>query len=106
MHRSVLLLVSSFSHLIDQDERYFPGVRDSMGRMHTGHKSKRGEPNQYHNGGAEAHQQGSVSLALWFLIAPRSYPQSPLELLELIIQQDPQHRVVPRFQDSHGWLGT
>ena len=37
-----------------------------------GTRSKRGKPTQYHHGGAEAHQQGLASLALWLLIAPRS----------------------------------
>ena len=57
----------------------------------------RGEPTQHHNGGAKA-PQGSVSLAPCVLIAPTSYPQSPPELPELIVQQDPQHSVVTRFQ--------
>ena len=40
--------------------------------------------------------------------APKSYPQAPLDLPELIVQlkQDPQNKVFPRFQASHGRLGT
>lgn len=65
----------------------------------------RGEPTQHHNDGAEA-PQGSTSLAPCVLIASRIYPQGLLELPELIVQQDPQHKVIPWFQYSHGRLGT
>ena len=75
-----LVMLSIFihiSHLIGQMRgTSHDSLTPWVGRM-WGIDKREGELDQYHNGGEEAHQQGSANRALWLLIAPRSYPQAP-----------------------------